>query len=248
MGGPIGAMIGATVGHQFDKGLSGIDANYDFQIGDQQRTQAAFFTASFSVMGYLAKVDGQVTKDEIKMAEAVMAQMQLTAEQRKAAIDLFNQGKQPEFPLDDVLQQFRKECHRRTNLLQMFLEVLISTAFADNQLHKEEHQALIHISAILGFTKNQLEQLIQMVRAQQNFSDSTPKSKTSLADAYKVLNIASSASDAEVKKAYRRAMSQHHPDKLVSKGLPEEMIKLANEKTQEIKAAYEKIKDARKKH
>jgi DnaJ like chaperone protein len=60
-----------------------------------------------------------------------------------------------------------------------------------------------------------------------------------------VLDVPKSAADSEVKKAYRRLMSQHHPDKLVSKGLPEEMIKLANEKTQQIRKAYERIKASR---
>ncbi|MBD3669355.1 MAG: DnaJ domain-containing protein [Gammaproteobacteria bacterium] len=53
--------------------------------------------------------------------------------------------------------------------------------------------------------------------------------------------------DFEVKKAYRRQMNQHHPDKLVSRGMPEEMVNLATEKTQEIKAAYELIMEERKK-
>ena len=57
--------------------------------------------------------------------------------------------------------------------------------------------------------------------------------------------MSKNASDADVKKAYRRLMNQHHPDKLVSKGLPEEMMKLANEKTQQIKEAYERIKKSR---
>ena len=52
-------------------------------------------------------------------------------------------------------------------------------------------------------------------------------------------------SDIELKKAYRRQMNQHHPDKLVAKGLPEEMIDIATEKTQAIKAAYDLIKQQR---
>jgi DnaJ like chaperone protein len=67
----------------------------------------------------------------------------------------------------------------------------------------------------------------------------------SLRDAYAVLGVEASASDARVKKAYRRMMNQHHPDKLVAKGLPEEMIKLATEKTQEIKRAYDLVKKHR---
>jgi len=60
-----------------------------------------------------------------------------------------------------------------------------------------------------------------------------------------VLGVTAQADDDEIKKAYRRLMNQHHPDKLVSKGLPEEMIRLATQKTQEIKAAYERIRQAR---
>jgi DnaJ like chaperone protein len=61
-----------------------------------------------------------------------------------------------------------------------------------------------------------------------------------------LLGVPPQADDAEVKRAYRRLMSQHHPDKLVSKGLPEEMMKLAAQKTHEIRQAYEMITEARK--
>jgi len=85
-----------------------------------------------------------------------------------------------------------------------------------------------------------------MVNAQHNFNGSA-RSKPSLSNAYTVLGVDKNTSDANLKKAYRRLISQHHPDKLVAKGLPEEMIKLANEKTHEIKSAYELIKQTRKK-
>ena len=67
-----------------------------------------------------------------------------------------------------------------------------------------------------------------------------------LKDAYAILNISPSANDSEVKRAYRKLISQHHPDKLISKGLPEEMMKIATQKTQEIRAAYECVMDERK--
>ena len=69
--------------------------------------------------------------------------------------------------------------------------------------------------------------------------------RISLGDAYSVLNVDENASDAEVKKSYRRLMAQHHPDKLVAKGLPEEMMKIATQRTQEIRQAYERIKKHR---
>ena len=242
IGGPLGAVMGAAFGHQFDKGLSGIE---HISIGDPERTQAAFFTATFSVMGYLAKADGKVSRSEISMAEQVMSHMRLSTEQRKAAIDLFNEGKQDSFPIKDILDQFRRECHRRRNLLQMFLEVLISTALADGVLHPAEKEALYDIALQLGFSTANLDQLIDMVSAQQHYSGTT-QNKASISDAYAVLGVKSSASDAEIKKAYRRLMSQHHPDKLVSKGLPEEMLKIATEKSKEIRAAYDQIKKTRK--
>ncbi len=242
LGGPLGAILGIAVGHQLDRGLKVAD----FEEGNTERVQLAFFTTTFSVMGYLAKVDGQVSRSEIQMAEGVMQQMHLSSEQRKAAIELFNQGKQPDFPLHDILAQFRKECHRRTSLMQMFLEILIATAYADQNLDRSEHDALKTIAQALGFSIAQLEQLIQMVGAQKQYSHQATQARGgSLADAYAVLGVDQDISDTELKKTYRRLMSQHHPDKLVAKGLPEEMIKLANEKTSEIKSAYEQIRKSR---
>lgn len=244
LGGPLGALMGMAAGHQFDKGLN----IAELEPGNTERVQLAFFTACFSVMGYLAKADGKVSQSEIKMAENIMAQMSLDSDQRKTAIELFNRGKQADFPLDEILLQFKQECHRRTNLLQMFLEVLIATAFADNSLDNAEHQALKYIAENIGFSSHQLEQLIGMVGAQQQSSRQTSRntSQPSLSNSYAILGVDKDISDSALKKTYRRLMSQHHPDKLVAKGLPEEMIKLANEKTGEIKSAYEMIKNSRK--
>lgn len=240
LGGPLGAMLGAALGGNFDRG---INVSSEFDPGMQERVQAAFFSATFSTMGHIAKADGKVTADEIASAGHIMAQMQLTTEQRQAAKKLFNEGKNDTFPLDEVLLQFRKECHRRRNLLQMFIEIQVSMAMADGHLHKNEKQLLYHIGEILGFSHPQLEHLFRFSAGASH----TPEHRAqTLDDAYAILGIAESASDNDIKKAYRRLMSQHHPDKLVSKGLPEEMIKVATEKTQEIRKAYDLVRDSRK--
>lgn len=240
LGGPLGALLGAALGRNFDRGLKITDEQGGFGIGDQQRVQAAFFTATFSVMGYIAKVDGRVTADEIATAEHIMSRMALNVQQREAAIGLFNEGKKPGFKLQEVLQQFRRECHRRQNLLQMFLEIQIATAMADGHAHPAERAALFEIGETLGFDRHAIEHLFSFTGASHSASEPQPLSK-----AYDILGVSKDASDAEVKKAYRRLMSQHHPDRLIAKGLPEEMIKLATEKTQEIKAAYEQVKNSR---
>lgn len=241
-GGPLGALLGAALGRNFDRGIKITDQQGSFGTGQQERVQAAFFTATFSVMGHIAKADGKVTNEEILATESIMGRLQLDALQRKAAIKLFDEGKKDDFPLNDVLQQFRKECMRRRNLLQMFLEIQIATAMADGHMHASEKRILYAIGEQLGFDRAAIEHLF-------SFSGSSTSSGGSrqapLSNAYQILGIEKSASDADVKKAYRRMMSQHHPDKLIAKGLPEEMIKLATEKTQQIKAAYEQITASR---
>ena len=247
--GPIGALLGAALGHQFDKGLR----HTVFQShADVERIQASFFTTLFSVMGHLAKADGRVTEHEIEMAKSVMQQMSLDEQRRQLAIELFNKGKQADFPLDSALQQFRRHAHGQRNLIRMFMEILLHAAYADGTVHPTEERMLKHIAKMLGMTPYQLAQLEGMVQAQRSFHQgrgghhepAKPRAEL-LKEAYQALGVAESASDAEVKKAYRRQMNQHHPDKLVARGLPEDMIKIATEKTQEIKAAYETIMQSR---
>ena len=252
LGGPLGALLGAVLGHNLDKGLRGLEQEEHLGPGDQERVQTAFFTATFSIMGHLAKADGRVSKDEIALAKLVMERMDLDPEMRKAAIDLFNQGKQPHFPLDEVLDQFRRECRRRSTLIQMFIEIQLQAAYADGRLDTAEEQLLLHICRRLGIPEFLFRQLQRMVAAQHGFAAGAgargagkARRRPSLDDAYAMLGVTPEATDAEVKKAYRRLMSQHHPDKLVAKGLPEEMMKLAAEKTGEIRKAYEQIKEAR---
>ena len=247
LGGPLGALIGASFGHSFDKGIGSIGD--DFAPGAQERVQTVFFTTVFSVMGHLAKADGKVSQSEIDLARQIMQQFNLDEARRKVAINLFNQGKQPDFPLGEVLQQFRQECHRRRNLMQMFIEILLHAAYADGELHSGERQMLEQVRVALGFSPQEFQHIEAMVRNAQHFSGAGAAGGVSprdvLREAYEILGVDESANDAEVKKAYRRLMNQHHPDKLVSKGLPEEMIKLATEKSQEIRQAYDTVKKAR---
>jgi len=248
LGGPLGALFGAAIGHNLDRGLGQLGGS-GFTPGQQERVQGAFFTATFSVMGYIAKADGQVSKDEINVANELMRQLNLSPEMMATARKLFREGKSANFPLDDVLKQFRQECHRRQTLMRMFLEMQIHAAFADGHLHPAERKALQHICDMLGFSQHEFDHLVAMVKAHSEGAGASrgPDSSGGLSKsmAYKVLDVDSKATDAEVKKAYRRLMNQHHPDKLVAKGLPDEMMQVAKEKTQEIKAAYEVIKKAR---
>ena len=245
IGGPLGALMGIAFGHSFDRGMSGV-GGAEFAAG-QERIQAAFFTATFSVMGYIAKADGRVTRDEIQLAEAVMDRLGLGTEMRESAKKLFGEGKANDFPIDEVMQQFKRETHRRTTLIQMFLEIQLQAAYADGVMHPAEREALVGICGHLGIPVALLDRLEEMLLAGFGRSGyDVASSKTSVVDAYHILGLDESVSDAELKKTYRRLMSQHHPDKLVAKGLPEEMVQDATEKTQQIKAAYELIRESRR--
>lgn len=252
IGGPLGALLGGALGHNFDKGLKALPDDMGFEAGDRERVQTAFFTATFSVMGSVAKADGRVTPEEIRMAETVMAQMSLDAAMREAAISLFNQGKSEGFDLDAVLEQFRHECHGRSTLVGMFIEILLQAAYADGQSDPAEERMLRYICARVGVSEFDYRRLERMVRAELGFGGggsgshrTAPSRGPSLQEAYQVLGVDAKATDAEVKRAYRRLLSQHHPDKLVSKGLPEEMMKMAAQKTHEIRQAYDSVREAR---
>lgn len=271
VGGPLGAVLGAALGHNFDRGLQSQlsldDAEDTLLPGDADRVRMAFFTATFSVMGHIAKTDGRVVQSELDLAEAVMQRMSLTQELRSAAIKLFNEGKQPAFELEPLLLQFRQECQRRTSLYRIFLEIQIQAAYADGELAAAEEKVLLRIAEVLGFSEFVFRQLEMLVRFSMGLAgeqgspgaagggyqggadrgQGAPSASASLTvdQACKLLGVEASDDKATVKRAYRRLMSQHHPDKLIAKGLPEEMIRLATDKTQNIQKAYERIKEAK---
>ncbi|MCF6338160.1 MAG: co-chaperone DjlA [Gammaproteobacteria bacterium] len=247
MGGLFGGLIGALLGHQFDRGLANFSGDFSTGLGglSHGEIQRAFFEATFSVMGHLAKADGRVSEEEIALARHIMVRMGLSESARHEAIVLFSKGKESDFVLGDMLVRFHNATRRARNLQQMFIEIQLHAAYADGDLNPAEKKLLLVICDALGFSTADFDRLESMVRAEQHATKGGRVEQVSLDDAYAILNVTSESSDAEVKRAYRKLTNQHHPDKLVAKGLPEEMMKLAEEKTHEIRAAYERIREAR---
>lgn len=267
--GLIGGIIGVFIGAIFDRGLN--IHLYQIPRNHTAAVQQSFFMATFSVMGHLAKADGRVSEQEIQAAQNIMYRLELNESFRQEAVRLFNEGKQADFNLDEVLETLYQECRRHRDLLRFFIEIQLEAALADGELQPQEQRILLRMCEKLDFSPVEFEQLWARQWASQAFHQwyqqfeqggwtheearqrshshtharPRPSKDQSLQDAYGVLGVASSATPAEIKKAYRKLMNQHHPDKLVSRGLPENMIKLAKEKTQQIRAAYDMVREAR---
>ncbi|KXF80300.1 co-chaperone DjlA [Enterovibrio coralii] len=249
----VGLALGLFLGHKFDKARQNAAFGGGFLGGNQQERQQAYFHATFAVMGHVAKAKGKVTENEIRLASNLMDRMGLQGDARRAAQDAFREGKESAFPLEETLQEVRKNCGGRSDLLQFFLEVQIQAAYADGSMHPSERQVLYTIAGVLGFSRQQLEQRLMMQEAafkfyqrqggsgqQQQWQGDFSGSR--LKDAFKILGVEEDASSQTVKRAYRKLMNEHHPDKLAAKGLPPEMMEIAKQKAQEIQAAYDLVK------
>lgn len=248
-----GAILGVFLGHLFDKGAA-LNASR-VSPADREAIKESFFETTFTLLGYLAKADGRVSEAEVAGTEQLMGQMRLDAEQRKAAIGLFKAGSAKGFSPDQVLSQFRARCGRNHNLVQMLLTYLVNLALVDGQFDAAEERVLREVAAALGVNGFAFEQLLRMIKAQNSFaggghysggySGAQQSTADELSRAYDALGVQASASDAEVKRAYRKLMSQYHPDKLAGQGLPEDAVNAATERSKEIQVAYDLIKKSR---
>ncbi|MDH3509549.1 MAG: co-chaperone DjlA [Gammaproteobacteria bacterium] len=242
-GSPIGALLGGFLGHQFDRGLNTGAGPFTTGASSAER-QRVFFETTFLVMGHLAKADGRVSEEEIQAARTVMHRMQLRPEDVRQAIDLFNAGKRADANIDDRVATLRRTCAGQPELIRAFLEIQMDMAVSKGSITAAERRLLWRIAQLLGVGRVELAHLEAVLRAQRSFGQhqqGTQRANT-LDQAYKALGLESEASDQQVKTAYRRLMNEHHPDKLVAKGLPDSMMEVAKERTREIRSAYEQIK------
>ncbi|PIJ49727.1 molecular chaperone DjlA [Erwinia sp. OLTSP20] len=252
-GGFWAVVVGIAIGHFIDKALSGPRQGY---FSSNQTRQSLFFRTTFQVMGHLTKAKGRVTDVDIQMATLQMDRMQLHGEARTAAQQAFREGKQSDFPLREKLRELKSVCFGRFDLIRMFLEIQIQAAFADGQLHPNERQVLFVIAEELGISRLQFEQFLRMMTSGQHFGAGGQQQGhqgryqqssqgPTLQDACSVLGVKPDDDNTTVKRAYRKLMSEHHPDKLVAKGLPPQMMEMAKQKAQKIQAAYDLIRRER---
>lgn len=207
--------------------------------------QSVFLETVFISMGKLAKADGRISQDEIDHVEDFMQRLNMNAEHRQLAIALFKRGADPDFDIFPTYTKFNAICGHTKHLKHMLMVYLIVMALADGQFHPAEQALLSDISGFLGYDRTTFWHLVDMVMNQMHFSVRGVSDSSGLDKAYKALGLSGDSSDQEIKRAYRKLMSQHHPDKLIGQGLPEDMIAVATEQAKEIQIAYDMIRKSR---
>jgi DnaJ like chaperone protein len=251
--GPWGLLIGLVLGHFYDMSVSsrrrGPSAG-PFEIGER------FFTATFEVMGHVAKADGRVSEAEIAAARKVMAELRLDGVQIHAAIAHYSRGKKTDFDLETTMQKFAETCAHRPDLMRVFLELQVRAALEGVDMQGAARAVVLKVADLLDVSRIELahieavlrirrEQFRAGARAGGSAGQAPPRSSMQINAAYQILEVDPKAPDEEVAKAYRRQLSKHHPDKLKANGLPDSMLEHAKQRTQQIIEAYELIKSTR---
>jgi len=224
LGGPIGALLGGVIGSRLGSKRAGGST-----INRNQQHQAAFFTALFACLAKLAKADGKVSKEEIQVVDRfIKERFRFDPDQRKFAIDIFNHAKDDTSSYEQYASQLSSLLRRNKNSLVVFYELLFELAMSDGVLHQKEEELLKKTVHIFNIDPD----IFQHLKSQFSGPSSNP---------YSVLGVSNDMEFEEIKKVYRKKRKEFHPDTLVSKGLPEELIEKAKEKFIEIQEAYEAI-------
>ncbi len=242
-----GALVGGIIGFVIDSLRQSQRYRVTPEIG-------GFIEPLFALLGAVAKSDGRVSEAEIAIAERLMTRMGLTSQQRTEAVAAFNRGKQPEFDVTPAIDGLRRWVGMRRDHAFPVLDVVIETVLAEGNPPPEKMALLRQLAFALRISDMELMALMAMKGYAWNATGQRgrgpgaggyvpPHRNTSGPDPYTVLGIARSVDDRAVKRAYRKLISEHHPDRLGD--LPEDMRKRAESRASEINAAYERIKTER---
>lgn len=244
---PLLGLVGLFLGHQFDRGFAARYENFRAQGDSVGRLDDAYIRALFQSMGHLAKIDGRVSEDEIRAARSVMHRLGLGPAKVRHAINWFDDGKQPAFSLQQTLRDLRRGNARRPESRSVFVRLVLEVSLAKRRILQKERAAIWTICSELDIGRVELAQLEAMIRAQKGFRRSPAGDADSarVRAAYTALGIEQSASNDEIKTAYRRLMNKNHPDKIASTNPGTEVLAESERRTREVRSAYELLKARR---
>lgn len=238
LGGPIGAIAGAAFGHTMvDKkeeryltSMPGINQT----LSSVEQAQLIFFTAAFSMLAKICKADGHVSTKEIAAVDTFMKQdLGLDINSQQTAQNIFRQAINSNESFDAFAMQFYSVFQTQPHIIDLMMDILLRVSSADGHISDSEEILLLSASRIFKFSS------ADYARIKSKYIKETNKY-------YARLKCDESASNEEIKKQYRKLVTEYHPDKIEAKGLPEEFIKFANDKFQEIQEAYDAVKKERR--
>ena len=237
LGGPLGAIAGAALGHvlidkQGDLIGRTIEPTLEPQFRQAEQTQAAYFIALFSMLGKLSKIDGVVSRDEIAVVQNFINNLPMAESEKQFARQVFNEAKNSRYTIEDFAIQLYQAAKMQPTLLLSFLDLLFQIAAADGTYHPAEEAALKSVKTIFKISDQQFENIKAVY-----FKD--------IDKYYRILNSTPESSNQEIKSNYKKLVKDFHPDKIVSKGLPEEFIDFASNRFREIQESYEKVRQER---
>ncbi|MBW1699106.1 MAG: TerB family tellurite resistance protein [Deltaproteobacteria bacterium] len=230
LAGPLGAVAGAVFGHAFDREES---LEEERHLTSGETAQLTFFVAAFSMLAKLVRADGRIEKEEIDTIERFMAEdLNLDPESRRYARNIFQTALKSQESFEDFAFQFYNQFRYQPQFLELMIDILFRVAVSDAALSENEERIIRSAADIFHIS----EERYQTFRS---------KYVSDVEKYYAVLNSKITDSDEHIKQQYRKLVQDYHPDKIVSKGLPEEFVKFAHQKFREIQEAYDAIKRQR---
>ena len=225
LGGPIGAILGVAAGHFVDR-MAGSARQRRIGASDTAARQTAFTVALVVLAAKMAKADGRVTRDEIAAFKRVFPIPEAHA---STVGRIWDEARREATGFEPYAEQIVAIFPQNGTVREELLGALFQIAMADGELHDAERAYLASVAAIFGFDQRAFARIM----ASHMGGGET--------DPYAVLGIDPDASDEAIKKTYRRLIREHHPDKLIAEGMPEEMVEVANQQMAAINAAYDRI-------
>jgi DnaJ like chaperone protein len=240
-------LLGLLLGHQFDRGFDARYRRFEQEGASIGRLPEEYIRPLFQTIGHLAKSDGRVSEQEIRATRAVMHRIGLGPGQVRNAISWFDEGKRAAFPLAQTVRHLRRVAARRPELRQLFVRLVLEVVLAKDRMSQKERGLIWTICNEFDIGRVELAQLEAMIRAQKGFKHSPAGDADAqrVRKAYATLGIDESATNDEVIKAYRRAINKSHPDKIARHNPDREAIAAAENRTREVRTAYEMLKSRR---
>jgi DnaJ like chaperone protein len=243
LGGPVAGLAAVGVGHQLDRELAGL-ARAFAPVRDPARAERLRWVrlaALFSLAGALAAAGALPAARRIAVLEGLLGEEGLTGPERARAQALFRDGQRADFPRTAVVNRFRRAYHRRFDIAYALLGTLLPLAEDSGAQGSAPAWALLRdIAAGLGVPPRRFGRFATAWAATRQ-SSRRQDGGLSRRAAAEILGVPAHASREDITRAYRRALSRHHPDKLAHQDPPPEVLAQAAHRTDQIRKAYRRL-------